>query len=148
MDILKSYNRLLKSSEFKSLNKDAYLFLALILFEDEPRSIEFMFYHNKKFYSFRIGKESITKQKGEYNKEPERLELREPAFKSAMKKAESLLRQYNVKDILKTMFIIESKNKKMLYNITYFLKDFNALNVKLDAGLRIMEHSLKPLFFQ
>ncbi len=147
MDIFENYNKLLKSPEFKSL-KDAYLFLVLILFEDKPENIEFMFYRNKRFYSFRIGKAGITKQQGDYDREPEKLELEEPDFKKAMNKSQLMLKHYNVKNILKTMFIIESKNKKMLYNITYFLKDFNVLNVKLDSELKIMEHSLKPLFFQ
>ena len=131
-----------KSDEFKAWKKkDPKSYLVHAFATDQKDRWQFGYYNpgSDRITTFVMDKKSIQSSNDEVFKESgtvERLELDKLkiGFENAKEIAEKLRKEkYPNEQVNKSIFILQSLNKKMLWNITLVTLSFNLINVKIDA---------------
>ena len=141
---------------FKEKNKEAYLTAGFIVIEkgkQEPWQIDFYDQKKDNITSFNLKEKIEEKTDKVFRKGDEKVDkLKEQdvkiTLKEALKKVDELKeREYKEGKCEKTIAIIQSINKKTLWNITEITNNFNILNIKITAkDGKVIHHACEPVF--
>lgn len=158
-DLKKEIEEIKKSKEFmeyKDKNEDSYLSSCFLFYEDsEEASWQFDFYNPKEdnmiifIYEKKIevkGPEKIAK-KDESGVEELDLKKVKLGFDKAMKKIDKFRsKKYKNEIPDKTIVVLQSLNKKVVWNISFLTQQSNLLNIRIDASSgKILEHKLSSI---
>ncbi|MEE9525404.1 MAG: hypothetical protein V3V78_02240 [Candidatus Woesearchaeota archaeon] len=154
-----AFKVLQKSQEFKEWKKqnpETYLSYAMMVVEDKEDDWKIGYYNKKheKVTSFNIGEKiTIEPEDKVLQKEKKAVEkIDVDKIKHDLSDAVTLAvstqkEEYVTESPTKIIAILQTLDKKHVWNITFLTQSFNTLNFKIKAdSLRIVEKKLQPLF--
>ncbi|MFH1316550.1 MAG: hypothetical protein ABII01_03465 [Candidatus Woesearchaeota archaeon] len=160
MDIIKSYNEMVKDKkyiEWKKKNMDCFLAHAFLMFDKTNEGIiQFGFYNPKtdRIITFVIEKGNISiSAETEIFKRPESKlkELDIGKVKLTLEEAKKIMEDFQHNEYknqlqLNSFVILQNIDEGQVYNFTYITMTFNTLNVKIDSETgEIIKHTLTPM---
>ncbi len=154
MEIKELVEKLESSDEFRSWRKDNEGFYLVHLFymSNQPAQIGYYDKESDRITTFEVnGGVSInpTSEVFKESKSVPRLELSNVKTDrhEALETVKELIKQHYPKEILdKEMILLQEISNRTVYNVTYFTKAFNTLNIKVDAGTgKVISHDLNSL---
>ena len=152
-DLKKEFERIKTSKEFKQLNKNSYL-SSCFLIDDKDAFWQFDFYNpdqdNIMIFICKEkievkGPENVLKEKSSIVEKLDLTKIKINFDKAIKKISEFKAKKYKNINIDKTFVILQTIDKKILWNISY-LTQGKILNIRLDAiSGKILEHRLEQM---
>ncbi|MBW2996400.1 hypothetical protein KY332_03810 [Candidatus Woesearchaeota archaeon] len=148
-----------KSKEFKEWKKEnpeTYLSYAMFVVEDKEDDWKIGYYHKKheKVVSFNVGEkitiepeEEVLQKKKKAVEKVDVGKVKHDLSDAMTIAVDTQKEEYATESPRKIIAILQTLDKKHVWNITFLTQSFNTLNFKIKAdSLRIVEKKLSPLF--
>ena len=152
--MIEEYKKLTNDKRFiswKKKNEDAYLSSVFLLKDEEKTSnwqFDYYFPKTNKITAFVVSKDiKIIKDEDVFSesKNIEKIDLKDVKF-SFDDVVKLILSKHKNQRFIKEIIIIQSLNKKLLWNISLVTSEFNLFNVKVDAiNGKILEETSSSL---